>query len=46
MQTEPAKKSATETMEYLMMLHKELFSCPKQRELKEKIIMLKKGFNA
>ncbi len=43
-QTEPAKKSAQETMEYLTMLHKELFSCPKQRELKEKLVMLHKGF--
>ncbi len=43
-QTEPAKRLAKETMEYLLTLHGELFSCPKEWELKNRIIMLNKGY--
>ncbi len=44
--TEPERKSAKETMDYLLTLHGELFPCPQKRELQNKIILLSKGFNA
>ncbi len=43
---EPQWKSNRETMEHLVVLHSELFSCSKTRELKERLILLAKGFNA
>ncbi len=33
-------------MDYLLTLHGELFSCPKKRDLQNRIIMLGKGFTA
>ncbi len=42
---EPERKLAKETMDYLLMLHGELFPCPQKRKLQEKIILLGKSFN-
>ncbi len=43
---EPKWKSSREMMEYLTALHGELLRCPKTRDLKERIILLHKGFKA